>query len=70
MYDNLDINNRVYLIFCDVSSYRHWVNESINAEKFFTNLDKLKTALAELCVIDYPYDSPSPSEQLEEIIQN
>ncbi len=69
MYNDLDTNNRVYLIFCDISNYRHWVNESINAEKFFNNLDKLKSALAELCEIEYPYDTP-PSEQLEEIIQN
>lgn len=70
MYNNLDTNNRVYLIFCDISIYRRWVNESICAESFFSNLEKLKSSLAELSEIDFPYDSPVPSKQLEEIIQN
>ena len=70
MYDDLNTNNRVYLIFCDISNYRHWVNESLKPDKFFTNLDKLKLALKELCEIEYPYDSPAPAEQLEELIDN
>ncbi len=41
MYDDLNTNNRVYLIFCDISNYRHWVNESLKPDKFFANLDKL-----------------------------
>lgn len=70
MYNNLDANKRVYLIFCDISNFRHWVNESIKAEKFFENLDKLKSALTELCSIEYDYKSPTPTEQLSELIEN
>lgn len=70
MYNNLDTNNRVYLIFCDVSNYRHWVNESVKAEKFFDNLNKLRSALTELCSIDYDYKSPTPTEQLSELIED
>lgn len=70
MYDNLDTNNRVYLIFSDISNYRYWVNESLNPDKFFTNLDNLKSALKELCEIEYQHGSPAPAEQLNDIIQN
>lgn len=35
MYNDLDTNNRVYLLYCDIGNYRHWVKESTNAEKFF-----------------------------------
>lgn len=70
MYNNFDTNIRVYLIFCDISNYRNWVNKSIKAEKFFDNLDKLKSALTELCSIDYDYKSPTPAEQLSELIED
>lgn len=29
MYENLDTSNRVYLIFCDIGNYRHWIKESM-----------------------------------------
>jgi len=70
MYEHLDTENRVYLIFCDIGNFRHWVNESTNPNAFFSNLDKLKSALTELCDIDYNYDSPTPTEQLTDIINN
>lgn len=70
MYNNLDTNNRVYLIFCDISTYRHWVNESAKADVFFSNLDKLKSSLTELSEINCYYRSPTPMEQLEEIIRD
>ncbi len=25
MYENLDADNRVYLIYCDIGNYRHWI---------------------------------------------
>ena len=34
MYNELDTANRVYLIFCDISTYRHWVAESTNIDTF------------------------------------
>ena len=70
MYDNLEISNRVYLIFCDISTYRHWIKESTNPEKFFSNFDKLITALKELATIDYKFLEPTPSSELNELQEN
>lgn len=70
MYENLKIDNRVYMIYCDIGNYRHWVNESVNPEKFFNNLDLLKSALSELTDIDYDYNDPTPEKELSEISEN
>lgn len=70
MYDNLDNDNRVYLIYCDIGNYRHWVKESTTAEKFFNNFDKLKVALNELSHIDYGYYEPSPDKELDDLCKN
>ena len=70
MYDNLETSDRVYLIFCDISTYRHWIKESTNPEKFFINFDKLITALKELATIDYEFLEPTPSSELNELQEN
>lgn len=70
MYDNLDISTRVYLIYCDIGNYRHWVKESTSPEKFFSNFDKLKAALDELTYIDYCYYNPTPAQELSELCEN
>lgn len=70
MYNNLDNNNRAYLIYCDIANYRHWVKESTTAEKFFSNYDKLKSALDELTFIDYAYTVPTPEQELDELCRN
>ena len=71
MYNNLDNNNRAYLIYCDIANYRHWVKESTTAEKFFSNYDKLKSALDELAfimlILLYPF---LPEQELDELCRN
>lgn len=69
-YDHLDMETRVYLLYCDIGNYRHWVKESINFEKFFSNFDKLKIALEELTHIKYEYYSPTPNEELDDLVIN
>lgn len=70
MYNDLDTNNKVYLLYCDIGNYRHWVKESVNAEKFFNNLDSLKSALNELTYIDYSYYEPTPEKELSDLRNN
>lgn len=70
MYENLDIYNQVYLIYCDIGNYRHWVKESTDPEKFFSNFDKLITALKELTTINYEFLEPTPSSELNELQEN
>lgn len=70
MYDNLKTNDRVYMIFCDVANYRHWVKESMSPEKFFSNFDRLISALEELTTIDYEFNEPTPSSELDELKKN
>lgn len=70
MYNDLDTNNRVYLLYCDIGNYRHWVKESTNAEKFFSNFDKLISTLKELMNINYEYLDPTPSFELNELQEN
>lgn len=70
MYNDLSTDNRVYLIYCDIGNYRHWVNESTTAEKFFSNFDKLKSALNELTCLDYSYYEPTPDKELEMLCKN
>lgn len=70
MYENLNISDRVYLIYCDIGNYRHWVKESTNPEKFFENFDKLKAVLDELTYIDYSYFDPTPDKELSELCKN
>lgn len=70
MYNDLDTNNRVYLLYCDIGNYRHWVKESTNAEKFFSNFDKLTSTLKELMTINYEYLDPTPSFELNELQKN
>ena len=67
MYENLDADNRVYLIYCDIGNYRHWIKESVSADKFFNNLDLLKSALKELTLIDYNYNVPTPEKELSDL---
>lgn len=70
MYDNLNTNERVYLIYCDIGSYRRWVKEALTAESFFLNYDKLVAALKELTCIDYDYHDPKPADELKELVDN
>lgn len=70
MYNDLSPDNRVYLIYCDIGNYRHWVKDSINAEKFFCNFDKLIVALKELTTIDYEFLEPTPLFELRELQEN
>lgn len=70
MYDDLDNDNRVYLINCDIGNYRHWVKESTTAEKFFNNFDKLKVALNELSYIDHGYYGSTPDKELDDLCKN
>lgn len=70
MYEHLDTANRVYLIYCDISNYRHWVKEGTSVDKFFDNYDKLHNALLELTSINYDYQDPSPNDELKELQEN
>jgi hypothetical protein len=70
MYNDTNINNRVYLIYCDIGNYRHWVKESTTPEKFFSNFDKLINALKELATINYEFLNPTPSSELNELQEN
>ena len=71
MYEDLDTATRVYLIYCGIADYKHWVRESTSIDKFFDNLDRLQSALEELCTIEYDgFYHPTPSEELQEITAN
>ena len=70
LYDNLDTDNRVYLIYCDIGNYKHWIKESTIPKKFFSNYEKLCSALAELISIDYAYHDPLPADELTELQDN
>lgn len=70
MYDALNAKERVYLIYCDIGSYRRWVKEALTAESFFSNYDKLVSALRELTTIEYDYYDPKPADELRELLDN
>lgn len=70
MYDNLNTKDRVYLIYCDMGAYRRWVKQALTAESFFSNYDKLVSALKELTTIEYDYYDPKPADELKELIDN
>ena len=70
MYDDRTVKERVFLIYCDIGGYRHWVKEALTAESFFSNYDKLIAALTELTCIDYDYHDPKPTDELKELIDN
>ncbi len=70
MYDDLDIENRVYLIYCDIAVFRKWVRESVSADIFFSNYDKLCNALKELRDIPYEYHEPHPEDELCELAEH
>ena len=70
MYDNYDTNTRVYLIYCDIGNYRHWVKECTSASVFFENYDKLCAALRELTTLNYGFQEPLPSDELKELQTN
>lgn len=54
----------VYDIYCTVGSCIHWVENSTNAEKFFSNYDLLIQSLTRLTNIQYPYYQPYPKDEL------
>ena len=68
MYDGLNVDNRIYLIYCDIGTYKHWVTESNTADSFFKNFDKLVSALQELSSIDYQYREPTPYNDLQNLL--
>lgn len=70
MYDHLNLPNRVYLIYCDIGNYRHWVKECTSASVFFENYDKLCAALRELTALNYGFQEPLPSDELKELQTN
>lgn len=70
MYDDRTVKERVFLIYCDIGGYRRWVKETLTAESFFSNYDKLIAALTELTGIDYEYYAPKPADELKELIDN
>ncbi len=70
MYDNLNTKEQVYLIYCDIGGYRRWVKTALTADSFFSNYDKLVSALKELTTIEYDYYDPKPADELKELIDN
>lgn len=70
MYDHLNLPNRVYLIYCEIGNYRHWVKESTSASAFFENYDKLCAALHELTTLNYEFHEPFPGDELKELQAN
>lgn len=70
MYNDLNINNRVYLIYCDIGNYKRWIKESTNIKVFFNSLDNLKSSLNELKNIKYDYYEPTPDKELNELYKN
>lgn len=70
MYDDRTVKERVFLIYCDIGGYRHWVKEALTAESFFSNYDKLIAALTELTGIDYEYYAPKPADELKDLVDN
>lgn len=69
-YNGLDFDNYIYLLFCDIANYKHWLVATIKPEKFFENYDLLIRGLEFLTEVErekaYPFYHPYPSEQLKE----
>lgn len=68
MYDTLNTDIRVYLIYCDIGTYKRWVKESSTSDVFFKNFDKLVSALQELLSIEYQYQDPTPYDELQSLL--
>ena len=69
-HNGVDFDNYIYLLFCDIANYKHWLVATVNPDKFFENYDLLIRELKFLTEVEnesaYPFYQPYPSEQLKE----
>lgn len=62
------MQNRIYLIYCEIGNCKHWVKTCTDPQKYFANYDALLTYLRELCSYEtlYPFHEPLPHDELHQ----
>lgn len=62
------MDNRIYLIYCEVGNCKRWIKTCTDPQKYFANYDALLAYLRELCSYEslYPFHEPLPHNELRQ----
>ena len=60
--EEYNIDTKVYLIYCDIGSYKKWIRDCTDPQKYFSNYKKLLLSLDELThyIGQYEFRDPTP----------
>ena len=64
------LDNYVYLVYCEIGSYKKWIRDSIDPAVFFKNYDELMSSFKALLenALDYVYYEPNPYKDMQDYI--
>lgn len=71
-YSNMEVENTVYMLYCDFSSALRWIKDSKKPDTFYSNYIKSIQILKELNKYSkiYQFHSSTPIEQLNDLQDN
>lgn len=63
-----DWDTFIYLCYCDIGTYKRWIRNAINPQKFFSNYAQLLNQLDELAKYEscYHFQNPTPHQELKQ----